>query len=269
MKVFCFLTAGIGRVTMPWIAQIQTVSHPMLRKWQQRPFGECGTTFDDEANREEVHVNNALSTSGLCVLLLAFSASAESNNVLQTEIWPQLYLTNDIDRFEGAIAQLKAYAQAPSNRVELIDFVRGELAKPILDNVTQSKLGLIVRVLQHSAYTNDSKTIRELVKENHQFVVFYSDSLIEMSPMYIDLSFDVFTNLDDIISYRNDFEAGKMSAYILQDEILLCLKERTKKDYGKNRDAWLRWWRSEGRFWTYDLETGTYNPAKSAVKSTR
>jgi hypothetical protein len=203
----------------------------------------------------------------MCILLFALNASAGTNSYFHAEIWPHLSLTKDIEPFEKALEQLKVYATTSSNRVELIEFIRRGLASPDLDKEEQAKLGLVVRSLQHSSYTNDIPTIRELLKGSARFAVFYAESLMEMSPGYIDLSFDVFTNRNDVISYRTDFEFGKMSSFILQDELLICLKRRTKKDFGKDREAWLNWWKTEGRFCSYNLDTGEYNPRDGAAKS--
>ena len=194
------------------------------------------------------------------ILLPGFIAMAGDEMPFDKEVWQNILPDND--QFEAAVEKLKTSAQVSSNRSELIAFVASHLRADSLDDKTQIKLGLIVRALEASSFTNDAENVRDLVTRGQSFLSFYGESLVETTPQYIELSFDVFTNQTDLLAYLFNYENQSLDSYVIQNDVLRRLKKITRKDFGKNRDAWLRWWRKKGRYWICDAETGEYGPTE-------
>jgi hypothetical protein len=188
------------------------------------------------------------------IQLCSAIAMAETN--FDADVWPNLLPDNE--QFEDAVTNLKTLATVPSTRAALIAFVANQIRSRSLAVKKQIKLGMVVRALMQPTHTNDAAVVKGLVTQGRRFVSFYGESLVEVNPLYIEMSFDVFTNKTDLIAEQFNFETQGTEPYIVQDDVLQNLKNATKRDFGIDRDAWLDWWQKEGRSLIYDPETGEY-----------
>ena len=182
------------------------------------------------------------------------SVMAMAETKFDSEVWPNLLPDNE--QCEEAVTTLKSLATGPSTRAALIAFVANQIRSRSLAVKTQIKLGMVVRALMQPTLTNDTAAVKELVTQGRRFASFYGESLVDVNPLYIELSFDVFTNKTDLIAERFNFETQETEPYIVQDDVLQNLKNVTKQDFGIDRNAWLLWWSREGRSLIYDPETG-------------